>query len=117
MRKIFFIAILIFSESVILSAQDTIKIAAVFSITGEAASTADEHLVTVRFAVDEINKNGGVLGRQIELLEFDNQSSPLGARHAAKKAVKEGVSAAFGGSWSSYVLGMAPVFQEAGIPF
>ena len=97
-------------------ALDTIKIAAVFSITGEAASTGDEHLVTARYAVKEINNNGGVLGRQIELIEFDNESTSLGSRQAAKTAVKKEISAAFGGSWSSYVLAMAPVFQEVGVP-
>ncbi len=116
MRKIIIIVFFFSLPAAFLFAEDTVKIAAIFSITGEASSTADEHLVTVRFAVDEINRKGGVLGKKIELLEYDNESSPLGARYAARKAVKEDIAAAFTGSWSSYVLAMAPVFQEAGIP-
>ena len=117
MRKMIVIIFFMLSLTIYLSAQETIKIAAVFSITGDASTTSDEHLVTVRYAVNEINQSGGILGKKIELIEYDNQSSSLGARNAARKAVKEDIAAAFGGSWSSPVLGMASVFQKAGIPF
>ena len=98
------------------SNSDEINIAAIFSQTGGAAAISNEHIVAVRFAVDEINRNGGVLGKKIKLIIFDNDSSALGSRQAAKAAVKAGVVAVLGGSWSSHALGMAPVLQKAGIP-
>ena len=107
---------LFFSGLSISSAADTIKIAAIFSQTGEAAAISKEHLVAVKFAVNEINQAGGVLGKKIELVLFDNKSSGIGSMHAAKEAIASGVVAVIGGSWSSHALGMAPVLQREGVP-
>ena len=111
---LFFLLLPNFSNAA--SDSDVIKIAAIFSQTGEAAAISGEHLIAARFAVDEINHNGGVLGRKIKLIIFDNGSSALGSRQAAKAAVKADIVAVLGGSWSSHALGMAPVLQKAGIP-
>jgi len=56
------------------------------------------------------------LGKPIELLEFDNQSTPVGAKLVAQKAVKADVTGVIGALWSSHSLAMAPVLQEAKIP-
>jgi branched-chain amino acid transport system substrate-binding protein len=95
---------------------DTIRVAAVFSKSGEAMAISDEHLIVVRMAVAEINLQGGLLGRQIELLEFDNQSTGLGSQQAAKEVVKAGVCAVVGPSWSSHALAMAPILQAQQVP-
>lgn len=95
---------------------EPIKIAAIFSKSGEAVAISIEHLLTVRFAVEELNTAGGLLGRRIELIEYDNQSSALGAKKAALKAVEDDVCAVIGGSWSSHAIGMSPVLQNAKIP-
>jgi branched-chain amino acid transport system substrate-binding protein len=118
--SLFFLFLLSFIQMMTLgnasASGDVIKIAAIFPQSGEAMQNSIEHLVTVKVAVDEINASGGILGRQILLLELDNKSSALGARQAAHIAVKEKVVAVLGGSWSSHALGMAPVLQKAGIP-
>jgi len=100
----------------LIHADDTIKIGAIFSISGEASSISDEHLFITRFAVKEINEQGGVLGKKLELIEFDNKSSALGSREAARKALKQKVVAVIGPSWSSHALVMADVLQTGGIP-
>ncbi|THB77502.1 MAG: ethanolamine utilization protein EutJ, partial [Desulfobacteraceae bacterium] len=98
------------------NSQSPIRVAAIFSMSGEAVAISIEHLTTTRFAVDEINARGGILGRPIELIELDNESTPLGARRAAMEAIRLGVSAVVGGSWSSHALGMATPLQQAKIP-
>ena len=95
---------------------ETIKVAAIFAKTGNAASDNSYSLDGVKFAIQELNKQGGVIGKKLELLEFDNKSSALGSKIAAKKAVESGVVIIFGASWSSHSLAMAPVCQEAKIP-
>jgi len=95
---------------------ETIKIGAIYSKSGEAKTISEEFLIVTRFAIKEINSNGGVLGKQLELLEFDNESTGLGSRNAARRAVQEKVVAVLGPSWSSHALGSAPVLQKAGIP-
>lgn len=96
--------------------QEAIRIGAIFAKSGEASSGNMTHLKGVRFAVAEINKSGGVLGRPIELVEYDNQSKTLNTKIEAQKAVKSGIVAVIGASWSSHSIAMAPVFQEAKIP-
>ena len=97
-------------------ASEPIKIAAIFAQTGIAVSNNSPHIEVIRLAVDQLNSQGGVLGRPIELLVLDNKSSPIGANLAAKKAVKLQVTAVIGGAWSSHSLQMAPVLQNAKIP-
>ena len=100
----------------IAGAAETVKIAAITARTGKANPSNQLHLDGIRFAVQEINQTGGLLGRPIELLEFDNQSTSIGSRHAAIKAVNENVIAVIGAIWSSHSIAMAPVLQRAGIP-
>lgn len=97
-------------------AGETIRIASIFGATGPSASGNKATIEGIRFAVQEVNQSGGLLGKQIELLEFDNRSSVLYSKLTAQKAIKSGVIAVFGANWSSNSLAMAPVFQAAGIP-
>ncbi len=97
-------------------AADTVKVAAIFAKTGDAAAPNLMYLYGARFAVEEINRKGGLLGRRVELVEIDNQSTALGSKAAAEQAVREGVTAVIGGSRSSFALALAPVLQAAKIP-
>ncbi len=96
--------------------EDEIKIASIFAKTGIASASNFQLIQSVRFAVDEINATGGLLGKKVSILEYDNCSTPIQSKQVARKAVKEGVIAAIGASWSDHSLAMAPVFQKAGIP-
>lgn len=98
-----------------LEASEPIKVASVFAKTGKVASQDGPPRNGIRFAIEEVNKNGGVLGRYLELLEFDNHSTAIGAKGAAQKAINAGATVVFGASWSSHSLAMAPVLQKAGI--
>jgi branched-chain amino acid transport system substrate-binding protein len=97
-------------------ASDTIKVAAIFAKSGEAVTPNAITFDVLRFAMEEINKKGGFLGKLVELIEIDNQSTALGSKAAAEEAVKTGVLAVIGGSRSSYAMAMAPVLQAAHIP-
>lgn len=111
-------AILLPSAAPAASLRDTgpIRIAAIFSETGIAASHNAPLLAMTELAVLEINAGGGLLGRPLELIRLDNQSTPIGATLAARKAVDLGVVAVIGAHWSSHSLAMAPILQQAGIP-
>lgn len=99
-----------------LFAKEPIKIAAIYAISGEAATISYDHLLATKIALQEINANGGILGRPIQLIELDNTSTALGSRKAAVEAVKQSVSAVIGGPWSSHAIAMARVLQNASIP-
>ena len=69
-----------------------------------------------KLAVREINENGGLLGRQVELVVLNNGSTPIGSLLAATRAVHLQVTAVIGAHWSTHSLIIAPILQEAGIP-
>jgi branched-chain amino acid transport system substrate-binding protein len=96
--------------------EESIDIAAIYALTGAAAESNALALRGVGYAVDEINRQGGILGRAINLLVFDNQSTPIGSTIAAKQAVKANVVAIVGADWSSHSMAIAKVTQEVGIP-
>jgi len=113
-----FILVVCANTAVALSAQarDSIKIASLYAFTGAAAKANLLSVQSIRFAVDEINAHGGVLGLPLELIEIDNQSSPIGSKVAAEQAVAAEVVAILGASWSSHTLQAAKVAQAHGIP-
>jgi branched-chain amino acid transport system substrate-binding protein len=95
---------------------EPIRIASIFAKTGAGAEENSPNYRVVMLAVKKINAEGGLLGRPLEVLEFDTQSTALGARQAALSAVAAKVTAVVGPSWSSQAMAMGPVLQEAGIP-
>jgi len=118
MKKIITLALLSICFSLMVSHAkafaETIKIASIFAKTGVAAKNNALLFEGVRFAVSELSKQGGLLGKKLELYEYDNMSSSIGSKVAATKAVNEGVIGVIGASWSSHSLGMAPVLQKSG---
>lgn len=111
---LFFIFIFFFVTPV--RGEETIDIAAIYALTGPAAEANALALQGVSYAVDEINKEGGVSGRKINLSVFDNQSTPIGSTVAAKQAVAANVVAIVGPDWSSHSIAVASVAQAMGIP-
>jgi branched-chain amino acid transport system substrate-binding protein len=99
-----------------INAAETIKVAAIFAKTGDAATPNLMYFYGVRFAADEINKKGGLLGKPVEIVEIDSQSTALGSKAAAEQAVRDKVTVVIGGARSSFALAMAPVLQAAKIP-
>ncbi len=93
-----------------------INIGLILSKTGIAALDNLAGAKGADLAVKEINDIGGILGRPLKIIEFDNLSTPLGSDSAAKKAVLKGVSAVIGPYRSSHALSAAPILQSACIP-
>ena len=96
--------------------EEPVRVAAIFAKTGIAATNNLPHVRAVELAAEKINREGGILGRPLELIFIDNKSSPIGASLAARKAVEMNVTAVIGAAWSSHSLQMAPVLQAAGVP-
>lgn len=97
-------------------ASEDIPIAMITAKTGEAGKSNAISFQGARFAVDSINASGGVLGRMVRLLEYDNLGTPQGSVEAARMAVKDGAVAVVGCNWSSHSLAMAGYLQRARIP-
>ncbi len=98
-------------------AADPIKIGLTGPFTGGSSSMGVSMRDGVKLAVDEINKAGGVLGRQIALVERDDEAkNELGVQIAQELVNKENVVAAVGFINTGVALAAQRFFQEAEIP-
>src|SRR6202451_4319399 len=66
-------------------AADTFKIGMVLPVTGPAAAVGGYALAGAKIALDRVNKSGGVLGKQLELVTEDDQTTNPGAVLAFSK--------------------------------
>ena len=115
-NTIFLILLIFLTNSNAVQSTQSVKVGAVFAKTGKMAFGNTEALNAVRYAIEKINNQGGVLNRKLTLIEFDNHGTAIGSKIAAKKAVESGVVIVFGANWSSHSLAMGPVLQAAQIP-
>jgi len=99
-------------------AADPIKIGSVVSATGPSAFLGDPEARTLKLYVEELNKKGGLLGRPVELVLYDDGGDANKARTFATRLVEDDkVVAMVGGTSTGATMAMIPVFEEAGIPF
>ncbi|MFS8543753.1 MAG: ABC transporter substrate-binding protein, partial [Limnochordales bacterium] len=66
----------------------------------------------VRFAVDEINRQGGIAGRQVEVVPFDDQGDPFRAQQGVDRLATQGIRFIVSGSSSAGALGQVPRAYE-----
>ncbi len=96
-------------------AAETLKIGVMGSHTGDLASYGLPTLSAVRLVVQDINKNGGLLGKQVEVLAQDTQCKPELATNAATKLVSDGAVAVIGGICSGSTKSALPIYTESKI--
>ena len=100
------------------AAQDKIKIGAVLAVTGPASFLGDPEAKTLKMLADDINKKGGVLGKQIEIVIYDSGGDAAKAKQFATRLVEDDkVIAQVGGSTTGDTMAMIPVFEDAKLPF
>lgn len=75
---------------------DTIKIGVGAPLTGPNAKPGQDILNGVKLAVEEKNAAGGVLGKQVELLQEDDRSDPREGIVVANKLVNSGAVGVIG---------------------
>jgi branched-chain amino acid transport system substrate-binding protein len=103
------------SAPVIVTA-DTHVVAQNIELTGAAAEAGDAWRNGVELAVQEINSAGGVLGKPIELVTFDAQSTANGARLAMERALELEPLAVLGPALPDPARGALAVVRVQGTP-
>lgn len=99
-------------------AADPIKIGSILSVTGPAAFLGDPELKTLQLYVEKINAAGGVIGRKLELVNYDDGSEASKANGFAKRLIEsDKVNILIGGTTTGATMSMAPLVDKAGIPF
>jgi branched-chain amino acid transport system substrate-binding protein len=97
-------------------AQETVKIANISELSGPGATSGVNWRDGAAMAVEEINAVGGILGKQIELTQYDSQSDAQTSRAMVQKAIDDGAFALLGTVYSGSTIVNMLVAQQAGIP-
>jgi len=99
-------------------AQEPIRIGAFLSVTGPAAFLGDPEQKTLEMYVERINAEGGVLGRKLQLVAYDDGGDAEKARTFAKRLLEQDrVDAIVGGSTTGTTMAAVPLVEAAGTPF
>ena len=67
----------------------TIKIGHQVALTGPNATWGQSESNALKMAVDKINESGGVLGKKLEVIAYDNRADRLEAVNVAKRLVEQ----------------------------
>ncbi len=98
------------------AAQNTIKIANIVELSGGGATAGTNFKNGVELAVKEINAAGGILGKKIETLTSDTQTTPGIAKGLTQKAVDDEVFAIFGPVFSGSIMVSMAESRRAEVP-
>ncbi|GAA2189479.1 branched-chain amino acid ABC transporter substrate-binding protein [Leucobacter alluvii] len=93
-----------------------IKIGMLAPFSGQEAAFGDYMKFGAQLAIDEVNGDGGIDGRDLELVTEDDGCDPTAAVAAANKLVTAGVKGSVGGYCSGATLPTIPVFTDAQVP-
>lgn len=99
-------------------AADTIKIGAFLSVTGPASFLGDPEKKVLDHYVAEINKAGGIKGRRVELIAYDDAGAAEKAVSFAKRLIQnDGVDVIIGGTTTAATMAAIPLIEAEGVPF
>jgi len=82
-------------------ANDTLKIAYIDPLSGGGASIGEVGLKTFQFLADELNAKGGLLGKKVEIVGYDNKLNPQESLVQIQKAIDSGIRIITQGNGSS----------------
>lgn len=100
-------------------AEDSVKIGVHTPLTGPASFVGQGFKLGAELAVEEINENGGVDGREIDMIIVDDEGTPEGASLAIRRLVdQEQVFLLFGAGTSTSTVPQLQYFtQNPGLPY
>jgi len=98
------------------SGDGPIKLGMLAPFSGSEAAFGDYMKFGAQLAIDELNADGGVDGRKLELVTEDDGCDATAAVAAANKLVSAGVEGSVGGYCSGATLPTLPIFKDAGVP-
>lgn len=99
------------------TAQETIKVGGIFSVTGPAAPFGVPERDIVQILADNLNSEGGIDGKKFEVIMCDDQTNPTESARCASKLIRQdGVVAIIGSTIGTGTLALMPAAQRAEVP-
>lgn len=98
-------------------AADTYKVGAIFSVTGPASFLGDPEKKTAEMVAEKINASGGINGKKLELVIYDDEGDASKATSHFRKLVQtDNVVAVIGPSVSGNSIALNPIAEEVEMP-
>src|SRR6266540_6758782 len=98
--------------------QEPIRIGAFLSVTGPASFLGDPEQKTLEMYIDRINASGGVTGRKLQLVVYDDGGDADKARTFTKRLLEQHqVDIIVGGSTTGTTMAAVPLVEQAQVPF
>lgn len=117
MKRFCLLLALILCVSTIALAEDTIKIGWQGPLTGDVSQYGIAIKEGVELYIDELNANGGILGKKVEMLYEDDKGDTTEATNVFNKLVyQDGVVAVLGSATSKPTIAIAELAADDGIP-
>ncbi|MGE8067107.1 branched-chain amino acid ABC transporter substrate-binding protein [Pseudomonas sp. NPDC089569] len=96
-------------------AADSIKIGIAGPKTGPVAQFGEMQFNGAKMAIEQINAKGGVLGKKLEAVEYDDACDPKQAVAVANKVVNDGVKFVVGHLCSSSTQPASDIYEDEGV--
>lgn len=98
------------------TADDSIKVGLIVSLTGNYTPLGSEDKKAVELAVEQVNGQGGLLGRKVELVTRDDKTAP-DQGIVAYNQIKGEIDALIGPVFSNSALAIEPIAQRDKMPY
>jgi len=95
---------------------DTITIAWIGNTTGDAAQYGNAVRNGAMLYIDQLNADGGINGKTVEVLEYDDKGDGVEAVNAFNQAVEKGITAVFGAVLTAPAISLADATYEVNMP-
>ena len=95
-----------------LAQQDTIKVAAIYPLSGPTGVLGNGFLTGAKIAAEQINRSGGVLGRKVELVIRDDKASPAESALVAREVLGSGIKFIVGGMLTAPAMAVINLLAE-----
>ena len=108
-------SVILFASSPVM-AEDTLKIGFLATLTGEGSTFGQEQRRGALIAIDEINAAGGINGKKLELVAYDDRGRQEDVINSARRLIDSGIEVLGGANSSGMVMALAPVLERAQVP-
>lgn len=117
MKQLFVALILLFCLALPSRAEEPVKIGLTLGLTGKYSEMSDMQMKGFRLWERDVNSSGGILGRKVTLVIYDDKSDPQTAKSLYEHLiVKEKVDLLFGPYSSEITEAIPPVTEKYGYP-
>jgi branched-chain amino acid transport system substrate-binding protein len=95
-----------------LAQQTSYKFGMAMPLTGGQATYGNDQVKAAQWAVEEINKKGGINGKPLEMIVMDTQADPQVGIQSVNRMISVDKVAVFVTAWSGVVKAVAPIAND-----